>query len=159
MPRFDPARALLPRAVAVLEHQRAVLHGVIDGTLELTGGSSLAGALTGGDIDLHLRVPADSFAAAVAALRARYRVVHPEIWCETLATFEVPGDGRVGIAVTPVGSEHDRRFTTAWATLRTDPTALAAYNAMKRAHAGPDEAGYLAAKAAFFDALAQRRDP
>ena len=154
MPAFRPAREVLPRAIEVLERERARLRAVVDGRLELTGGSSVPEALTGGDIDLHLRVEPASFGAAVDALRAQYRVAHPEIWCETLATFEIPGDEPVGVALTPVGSAHDRRFVAAWEALRTDPSALRAYNAMKRAHADGGEGAYLAAKARFFDALA-----
>ncbi|MDQ3690868.1 MAG: GrpB family protein [Chloroflexota bacterium] len=153
MPSFQLADDLLPRARALLERERDRLHGVVDGTLELTGGSSVPGALTGGDVDLHLRVPPDSLGSAVEALRDIYDVVLPEIWSETLATFYVRGDERIGVAVTPIGSEHDRRFVGAWDRLRGDPGLLAAYNAMKMAHADADEDRYRAAKAAFFDGI------
>jgi GrpB-like predicted nucleotidyltransferase (UPF0157 family) len=136
-----------------VERERRRLQPLIAGELELTGGSSVPGALTGGDIDLHLIVHADDFVDAVDALGSLYDPVHEEIWSATLATFAVRGNEDVGLAVTPIGSEHERRFRSAWAILRSDPTALADYNAMKLAHAAADEATYRRAKARFFDAL------
>jgi hypothetical protein len=47
----------------------------------------------------------------------------------------------------------------AWQALRDDPSVLGAYNDMKRAHTGPEDAGYPAAKAAFFDDLERRASP
>jgi GrpB-like predicted nucleotidyltransferase (UPF0157 family) len=117
--------------------------------LVFTGGSSVPGALTKGDVDLHLRVAPEDFAAAVATLRGLYAVVHPEIWQPTLATFAVEAELPAGIAVTPAGSEHDVRFTRTWRVLAADPEWLAAYNAMKR-DAGAD---YEDRKSAFFDRL------
>ncbi len=155
MPEFQLADPRLARAQAILEREAQRLSDIPGAILELTGGSSMTGALTGGDVDLHLRVPPQAFAAAVEGLSARYVVVHPEIWSATLATFEVPGNERIGVAATPIGSEHDLRFRSAWQRLRADPAALGAYNAMKRAHADADEATYLAAKAEFFEDLAR----
>ena len=116
----------------------------------------MPGALTKGDVDLHLRVPPDAFAAAVAALSERpglaelHRVVHPEIWQPTLATFDVVAPLPTGLAVTPVGSEHDLRFTRTWALLRERPDLVAAYNAAKLAGTIGDD-GYEQRKSAFFD--------
>jgi GrpB-like predicted nucleotidyltransferase (UPF0157 family) len=144
---------VLPRARTVLRRERRRLKGIVAGELVLTGGASVPGALTVGDIDLHLRVPPPAFATAVDALQELYDVALPEIWTETLATYVVRGED-VGIAVTPIGSVHDRRFTDAWQRLRTHPELLAEYNEMKRRQADADEATYLAAKAEFFDGLA-----
>ena len=152
--RFRPAADLGTLPADVLARERRRLGPLVPGAvLELTGGSSVPGALTGGDVDLHLRVDPPGFADAVAALTRVYEIVHPDIWSATLATFAVPGAEAVGVAVTPVGSVHDRRFRRAWARLRTDPDALATYNAMKTAHAAGEEAAYLRAKALFFDAI------
>ena len=118
--------------------------------LILVGGRSIVGALTRGDVDLHLRVPPGDFESSVAVLRATCRIVHPEIWQSTLATFEVDGDVDVGIAVTPAGSEHDLRFTHAWARLASDGALLERYNAMKLASTAGD---YEERKARFFDDL------
>ncbi|MDT0165005.1 hypothetical protein Q9R32_05495 [Actinotalea sp. AC32] len=144
---------VLPRARAVLTAERARLAVLgVPGELRLTGGSSVPGTVTRGDVDLHLRVAAEDLAAVVATLRGVYVVVHPEIWQATLVTFEVPDTPLpTGVAVTPVGSEHDVRFTRTWARLGADPALLAEYTALK---AG-DAAGYEARKSAFFDRLAR----
>ena len=147
---FRPSEEVLDGAHAVLRRERRRLRALTDGELLLTGGSSVPGALTGGDVDLHLRVEPAAFAATVDGLRTVYEVVHPEIWADSLATFGVRGEA-VGIAVTPIGSEHDSRFVESWRRLRAEPALLAAYNAMKREHDGPDDPAYEAAKSAFFD--------
>jgi GrpB protein len=152
---FVPSELVLPRARAALRRERERLAALAPGSeLVLTGASSLPGALTRGDIDLHLRVPPAAWTATVAALSGAYRVVKPEIWSSTLATFAAPDDDLVGIAATPVGSAHDVRFTAAWERLASDAGVLTAYNDLKRSHAAGELEEYLAAKGAFFEKLA-----
>lgn len=124
----------------------------VDGEVVLTGGASVPGALTKGDIDLHLRVPSGSFRSAVDRLRAEYRTASPSAWAETLAVFEVPASRPTGLAVTPAGSEHDLRFSRAWERLRNDPALLEEYNDLKRAAFG--DASYEQRKSEFFTRLA-----
>lgn len=119
----------------------------VPGVLILTGGSSLPGLLTKGDIDLHLRVLTEEFAQAVERLHAVAAAVHPEMWTGTFATFERTDEPAVGIAVTVIGCEHDIRFTSGWACLAADAAARDEYNALKRA------AEYEGAKSAFFDKI------
>ena len=153
--RFERSEDVLPRAEAVLrDHRRRLADVVAAADLRLTGASSAPGMLTSGDIDLHLRVPHDDFDAVVDELRSRYDVVHPDAWSATLATFAAADDPLVGLAVTPIGSGHDRRFTLAWDRLRLDADVRDAYNEMKGAHAGGDLAEYRREKARFFDHLA-----
>lgn len=146
------AEDLADDAARVVAAERArIAHLGVPGELVHVGGSSVPGALTRGDVDLHLRVPPDRFAAAVTALRDVHAVTHPEIWCPTLATFAVDAPVPTELAVTPVGSEHDVRFTRTWALLRADPRLLAAYNAVKQR--ADDSPGYDDEKSAFFDRL------
>ena len=138
-------------SIAAAERERLRALGVV-GELVLTGGTSVPGALTRGDIDLHLRVRPAAFARTVALLRRTYIVVHPEIWGPTLATFGVPAALETGMAVTPAGSVHDLRFTRTWQLLAADPALLDQYNGVKLA----DTAGgstYEDRKSAFFDRL------
>jgi hypothetical protein len=141
-------RLSVERAHAIAEEVRDLLaeHGV-PGDLVLTGGSSLPGLVTKGDIDLHLRVQGGEFAAAVERLRRVARVAHPEIWTASFATFERAEPPVAGIAVTVRGSEHDVRFTTAWERLTADRAAREEYNALKLA------GDYEAAKSSFFDRI------
>ena len=71
-----------------------------------------------------------------------------QIWQATLATFAVEAELPTGLAVTPVGSEHDVRFRRTWQLLAADPGLVAEYNAVK---AGGGD--YEERKSAFFDRL------
>jgi len=151
--RLRPAEEVLDQALIIAAVERARLRALgVVGELVLTGGSSVAGALTRGDVDLHLRVRPVTFTSVVALLKETYVVVHPEIWGPTLATFAVPAALPAGMAVTPAGSEHDLRFTRTWKLLAADPALLADYNAGKLA-AGAGEDTYEDRKSAFFDRL------
>jgi GrpB-like predicted nucleotidyltransferase (UPF0157 family) len=138
------------RAQAILATERERLAPLLPPhELRLTGGTSVVTALTKGDVDLHLRVDELDFPATVAALRQLYAVVHRHMWTDTLATFSVPAPLPTGVAVTPIGSEHDIRFVTTWQLLSSRPDLLAEYNAVKQT-AGAD---YEARKSAFFDRI------
>ena len=125
----------------------------VPGELVLTGAASIPGALTRGDVDLHLRVAPADFEAAVDRLSRVYEVGSPQAWAATLAVFDLPRARPTGLAVTPVGSEHDLRFATTWRALRRRPELLQAYNAMKRGSIGGD--GYDEAKSAFFTSIGE----
>lgn len=141
---------LRPAARRILTAVRARLAPLLPAhELVLTGATSVPGALTKGDVDLHLRVAPADFAATVAVLREVYAVVHPEIWQASLATFAVDAELPAGIAVTPIGSEHDVRFHLGWERIRSNPALLAEYNALKTA--GGD---YEQRKSDFFDRMA-----
>ena len=157
IPALRPGSEVIGAARAILAAEQARLAPLLgEHELVLLGGSSLPAALTKGDVDLHLRVPAADQGRTVAALRAVYQVVHPEIWQESLATFAVPGTALpTGVAVTPAGSEHDLRFRRCWQRLAADPALVEAYNAVKlRYRDRPGE--YERHKSAFFDMVMDR---
>jgi hypothetical protein len=146
--------AILEEAGAIRAEVERRLAGLgIPGRLELTGAASMPGVLTKGDVDLHLRVTGPAtFAAVTERLGEMHRPASPEAWAETLAVFEVPGGRPIGLAVTPVDSEHDQRFRRCWSRLRRDPGLLSEYNAMKEAAYGGRS--YEALKSAFFTRIA-----
>ena len=123
----------------------------IPGVLELTGASSTPGALTKGDIDLHLRVEPASFADVLSQLDETLERANLHAWADTLAVYNVPGDTATEMAVTPVGSEHDRRFSLAWERLRSEPQVLDEYNSLKSTAFGTPS--YDTLKAAFFTSI------
>ncbi len=129
----------------------------VGGELVLTGGLSVPGALTKGDVDLHLRVAPEHFADTVARLEGRYATASPHAWAPTLAVFDVPATLSTGLAVTPVGSEHDDRFTNTWRALRESPDLLARYNALKASSAGTP--AYERLKSDFFTAISDEHPP
>lgn len=140
-------------ALEVLRTERDRLATLgVPGEVVLVGGTSVPGALTLGDVDLHLRVPAAAeFSAVVALLRDSHPVLYPEAWAPTLAVFAVRAPVPAGLAVTPAGSEHDLRFTRSWQLLSADPALLSQYNAVKRSAARTS--AYSAEKSAFFEHL------
>lgn len=142
---LDEADRLRRRVAAVL-----VAAG-LPGDLVLVGPASFPGVLTRGDIDLHLRVPAGDFAATVERLHTLYRPTSRESWAPTLAVFDIPAGRPAGLAATPVGSEHDERFTTSWRRLRSEPDLLREYNALKTTHVATPE--YEERKSAFFSRI------
>lgn len=153
MRMLRPGGEFIEQARAILESERARLVPLLgEHELVLVGGSCVHGALTKGDVDLHLRVPAGDFAPTVAALRRVYQVVHVEIWQRSLATFAIQAALPAGVAVTPVGSEHDLRFSRSWQLLAADPDLLNAYNEMKL-RCQDDSGEYDRHKSEFFDLL------
>jgi GrpB-like predicted nucleotidyltransferase (UPF0157 family) len=131
---------LLADAAQVRDAVAAALAALgVPGELVLTGGCSVPGTLTRGDVDLHLRVDPEAFSDVVDRLRTAYPVASAHAWASTLAVFDVPGRHPTGLAVTPVGSEHDERFRATWRVLRRDPGLLAEYTALKAATAGTPE--------------------
>jgi uncharacterized protein len=133
----------------------ALAEGAVPGDLELTGASGTPGVLTKGDIDLHLRVTPDRFADAVRRLGDAYHVGSPLAWGATLAVFALPGPRPTGLAVTPVGSEHDLRLVRSWREIRLRPDLREAYNRLKRA--SWRSADYEDQKSAFFTRVVDRR--
>jgi len=126
----------------------------VPGTLELTGASGTPGALTKGDIDLHLRVEAVDFVAVLARLDEVLSRINLDAWAATLAVFAVPAHRTTELAVTPIGSEHDRRFRLAWERLRSEPELLSEYNGLKlRAFGTPP---YDSLKSDFFTSITVR---
>ena len=139
---------LVEEARTVAEAVRSRLTAAaVAGELVLTGALSVPGALTKGDIDLHLRVD-DRFAEVAERVARLYSPAERQAWAPTLAVFAVPAARDTGLAVTPRGSVHDVRFTRAWERLRADASLLEEYNALKRGWFGTPE--YAERKAAFF---------
>ena len=123
--------------------------------VEHIGATSVPGALTKGDLDLLVRVPADRFGAAVTALEAEYAIHQPENWTPRFASFkEAPeGDVPVGLQVVVSGGESDRLFREWRDRLSRDPALLESYNELKSRHAGDEPDAYVDAKARFIEAV------
>jgi GrpB-like predicted nucleotidyltransferase (UPF0157 family) len=135
------------------EVARALTDMGVAGELVLTGATSTPGALTKGDVELHLRVGPASFEDVVERLSRVYEVASPQSWAATLAVFDLCRARPTGLAVTPVGSEHDLRFTRTWQALRGSPELLHEYNALKRRTSDTDR--YEEAKSAFFTSISE----
>ncbi len=79
------------------------------------------------------------------------------MWTGAFATFVAPdAPTETGVALTTIGSEHDRRFIVGWDRLTSDPRLLEAYNTLKLQYEdSADVDSYEAAKSVFFSALMQ----
>lgn len=76
-----------------------------------------------------------------------------------------PGDLRgpaalpAGLAATPIGSEHDVRFTRTWQLLADDPARVAELNALKATAWAVSAREYEVQKGAFFERLLSDAGP
>ena len=155
MPALQLSDAIADEAAEACRRVRRRLDALgVVGELLLTGGASVPGALTKGDIDLHLRVPPDGFDRVVELVRTVYRPGSLSAWAVTLAVFDVPGPRATGLAVTPAGSEHDVRFRRSWGLIQAHPELLDEYNQLKRASFG--DPSYEDRKSEFFSRIVQR---
>ncbi len=147
----EQGREAVARAFA--GHRRAIEALLPTATIRHIGSTAVPGALTKGDLDLLVSVPAAQFEAAVGAVRARYAVNQPENWTATFASFrEDPvGEVPVGVQVVVAGSDDERLFLEWPERLAADADLLAEYNALKLGRRGADPDDYIAAKGEFIE--------
>jgi len=118
------------------------------------GATTLPGAITEGDLDLLVRVPADLFMAARGALGDSYAVHQLENWTTSFASFKAAArEPEVGIHLVVEESEDDHLLRGSRDALLADPALVERYNALKREHEGGDPDVYWRAKTAFFESL------
>jgi GrpB-like predicted nucleotidyltransferase (UPF0157 family) len=138
-------------AQAFAEHERRIRERLPDAEIRHTGGTSLPGVLTTGDVDLQVRVEPSSFEKARDVLGDLYEPHHPEIWHTEGAFFTAPASApKVEVALTAIGGLDDLHHGDAWRRIAADPDLIRRYNAMKRVHEGGAVDDYNAAKRAFF---------
>jgi GrpB-like predicted nucleotidyltransferase (UPF0157 family) len=149
---FVPSELLMQAAAAVFaEHQRRIGSRLPDVEIRHTGGTSIPGVLTSGDVDLQVRTDRVSFPAAREALSELYEPHVPQAWHREGAFFTSPGSRPpVELALTVIGTLDDLHHGDAWRLIAADPTLIERYNALKRAHEGGRVEAYQAAKRAFF---------
>src|SRR3954464_2583326 len=107
--RFRPASELWPLVDRAFQyHSREIRLLVPSATVEHIGATSIPGALTKGDVDLLVRVPAEAFLAAAEALGRRYTTVASG---PASASFEEEAEGELplGVQLVTAGSPEDER--------------------------------------------------
>ena len=139
-------------------HSARIADALPAAEIEHVGSTAIPGALTKGDLDLLVRVPAARFEAAVAALRDLYAIHQPENWTPTYASFADARshDPPVGVQLTVAGSADDALFAPFRDALIADPELLAQYNALKRSLDGAEYERYTAAKGSFVERVLAR---
>ena len=149
---FFPSDLMAEEAAAVFaEHERRIRERLPDVEVRHTGGTSVPGVLTAGDVDLHVRTDGQAFEVAREVLSDLYEPHHPEVWHSEGAFFVSPGsDPRVEVALTVIGGLDDLHHGEAWRQIAADPELIERYNALKRAYEGGSYDEYQAAKREFF---------
>lgn len=150
--RFVWSDRLAPEAAATFrEHKGRIGARLRNVEIRHTGGTSVAGVLTSGDVDLQVRVARELFARARDVLSELYEPLYPEAWGADSAYFtEADSHPPVEVALTVIGTLDDLRHGDAWRRLAADPALVDEYNALKRAHEGRTTEDYNAAKRKFF---------
>ena len=139
----------LAQAVAA-EHAKRIHLRLPEADVQLSGGSSIPGVLTAGDVDLHIRVEKEEFAPVRAVLEELYEPLHPHAWTDESAYFQEESDPPVEVALTVKGTVDDFHHGEAWEQMAADDDLRERYNDVKRAHAGGTDEDYAQAKKEFF---------
>jgi len=151
-PKFVLSDSVAEEAAnAFREHERRIRQRLPDVEIRHTGGTSVPGVLTTGDVDLHVRTEQESFEKARDILCQLYEPFHREVWDPEGAFFFAPGSKPpVEVALTVIGTIDDLHHGEAWRRIADDPDLIEQYNALKREHEGRSVDEYNAAKREFF---------
>jgi GrpB-like predicted nucleotidyltransferase (UPF0157 family) len=152
MLKFILSDVVAEEAAQVFRHHRDRIRASLpDAEIRHTGGTSVRGLLTSGDVDLQIRVDTASFARARDVLSKLYEPFHHDAWHSEGAFYFAPeSEPAVEVALTVIGSLDDLHHGDAWLQIAADPKLIEQYNLMKRAFEGGSVAEYNAAKRAFF---------
>ena len=138
-------------AVTFAEHAKRIHERLPEVEVNHSGGSSVPGVLTTGDVDLHVRVEEEELAPAREALEEMYEPLHPHAWTDGSAFFNAPGtDPPVEVALTVKGTVDDLHHGEAWERMAADDDLRERYNDLKRAHADGTDEEYAVKKREFF---------
>lgn len=122
------------------------------------GATAVHGCLTKGDLDIVVRVPAQDFSNADAALASRYARNEGSIRTETFSAFEeASSQHHLGIQLTVIDGPFDF-FHQFAEELQRSSQLVEEYNALKRSYDGADMAAYRAAKDAFVERVLSARN-
>ncbi|MDQ3670968.1 MAG: GrpB family protein [Actinomycetota bacterium] len=149
---FFPSDLMAEEAAAVFaKHERRIRERLPAVEVRHTGGTSVPGVLTAGDVDLQVRTDSQSFEGARETLSDLYEPHHPEAWHSEGAFFVSPrSQPRVEVALTVIGGLDDLHHGDAWRHIAAEPDLIERYNALKRAYEGGSYDEYQAAKREFF---------
>jgi RimJ/RimL family protein N-acetyltransferase/GrpB-like predicted nucleotidyltransferase (UPF0157 family) len=153
--RFVELEEIQAQVAELRERYRGRLAMLLpDADVQEIGATTIPGAITKGDLDLLVRVPAADFDTARAALGGSYAVHQLENWTEGFASFKAAArNPDVGIHLVVEESPVDVLLRGSRDALLADPSLVERYNALKREHDGGDPDDYWRAKSAFFESL------
>jgi GrpB-like predicted nucleotidyltransferase (UPF0157 family) len=149
---FYTSEELLPLTSNLFDKQSKLISKLSpNSTVTHIGAASIPGALTIGDLDIHVQVSKEDFFSTTKKLKDYYHINHPEMWTDEFALFhhkdhpEMP----MSIVVVVKGSQFDEHALQT-DLLRNDPDLLLQYNNLKRNFEGKPIKEYKKAKRDFF---------
>lgn len=150
--QFQPQALFQEQVEKVLSEEVPLLKLLLPwADIQHIGSTAIPGAITKGDMDLVVRVPKEKFAKSRERLNSIYEIHQPENWSSTFASFKDDGKALpLGIQLTIMHGEDDV-FIRFRDQLKSDPTLLAEYNALKESCQDQSAELYLEKKGAFFE--------
>ena len=135
---------------------QAIIKALVpDACIEHVGGTALPHGITKGDLDIQVRVGADAFRAASAALGRALAPDPDNAWGDGAASFRIDdADIPTGIHLTEIGGAFDFQWKYQ-DLLISRPDLVREYDGIKRRFEGKPMVDYRAAKAEFFGRIAR----
>ncbi len=122
------------------------------------GSTAIPNCVTKGDLDIQVRIPAESFTVAVNTLSKIYGTNHRSQRSRTFAAFKDDAlDPRLGIQLTVIDGEEDFFWKLRDFFLAHDDYRLE-YDNLKKQFEGKDMDEYREAKGAYIEHLLQSED-
>ncbi len=133
------------------EERKLILELSPHSTVTHIGAASIPGALTIGDLDIHVQVSKEDFLGTTKRLKGYYHINHPEMWTDEFALFHRKDHPKMSMSIVVVvkGSQFDEHALQT-DLLRNDPSLLLQYNNLKRKFEGKPVIEYKKAKRDFF---------
>lgn len=152
MMKFYAADQYQPACERLFNQWRvAIQHQLPEARVEHIGASSIPSAISKGDLDIFVGVPALQHEEAVARLvELGFQEKQDTLRTSELCMLESKQDDDVALQVVANGSEFED-FLTFRDTLRANPQLVHTYNALKRACEGFEQDDYRERKARFVE--------
>lgn len=149
---FYTSEELLPVTSNLFEEQKRLIVGLSPyATVTHIGAASIPGALTIGDLDIHVQVSKEDFLNTTDKLKGYYHINHSEMWTDEFALCHRKDHPKMPMSIVLVvkGSQFDEHALQT-DLLRNDLNLLLQYNNLKRKFEGKSVMEYKKAKREFF---------
>lgn len=122
-----------------------------DADIEHIGGTSVAGLISKGDLDINIRLSQENFLSAIETLKGLYEINQLDNWTVGFASFK-DDSLDLGIQITIKGSADDH-FVFQREFLKAHPEKIVELNTLKKKFEDKDMDEYRKEKGAFFESL------
>jgi GrpB-like predicted nucleotidyltransferase (UPF0157 family) len=149
---FYTSEELLPVISSLFDKQKELIIKLSPRAIVThIGAASIPGALTIGDLDIHVQVSKGDFLNTAQKLKDYYHINHPEMWTDEFALFHRKDHPKMPMSIVVVvkGSQFDEHALQT-DLLRNNPALLLQYNDLKKRFEGKSVKEYKKAKREFF---------